>query len=58
MNPSEVTLDLYEMSVFNDLISKGLEPENVLRILINTVEGDFSQLSNGLKDYAIANKLL
>lgn len=45
-------LDLYETQVYNDLTSKGIEPDRVLKVLINSVEGDFSQLSTGLREYA------
>lgn len=55
---SKVTLDPYEQHVFDDLTGKGLEPERALKVLINTVEGDISQLSEGLKEYAVKNKLL
>ena len=58
METLQVKLDLYEQQVFDDLTGKGVEPENVLRVLINTVEGDVSQLSEGLKEYAIKNNLI
>lgn len=44
-------LDLYEQKVFNDLTAKGTAPERVLNVLINSVEGDYTQLSAGLLAY-------
>lgn len=41
------TLDSYETMVYNDLI-KNSTKEEALQILINNVEGDLSQLSDGL----------
>jgi hypothetical protein len=46
-------LDNYETFVFNDMIKKH-NKETVLEILINNVEGDFTQLSPGLKKLAKA----
>ena len=46
-------LDNYENFVFNDMIKKHSK-ETVIEILINNVEGDFTQLSPGLKKLAKA----
>jgi hypothetical protein len=51
-------LDPYEQKVFNDLTSKGMESERALKVLINNVEGDYSQLSKGLLDYGIKQGLI
>jgi len=51
-------LDLYEQQVYNDLTNKGIEPQRVLRLLINKVEGDYTQLSKGLLKYAKSNGLI
>ena len=45
-------LDLFERMQFTDLTSKGLTKENALQILINSVEGDHSQLSDELGEIA------
>lgn len=52
MDPSKVKLDPYEQFVFKDLTSKGHAPDYALNVMINSVEGDHSQLSPGLKSYA------
>lgn len=44
-------LDSYETMIYNDLIKHSTK-EETLQILINTVEGDFSQLSDGLAEIA------
>jgi Uncharacterized protein conserved in bacteria (DUF2213) len=47
-------LDDYEIRVYEDMIKKGRTKEDALKIIINTVEGDSSQLSKELAgtDYA------
>jgi len=47
-------LDDYESQVYEDMINKGRTKEDALKIIINTVEGDSSQLSKELAgtDYA------
>lgn len=52
------SLDLYEQRVYSDLLRKGVSEERALQVLINTVEGDYSQLSDGLLNYAVENKLI
>lgn len=44
-------LDTFEMFLYNDMIRHNSK-ENVLMVLINNVEGDYSQLSDGLFDLA------
>ncbi len=44
-------LDTYETMVYNDLI-KHSSKEEALQIIINNVEGDFSQLSDELAEIA------
>lgn len=46
------TLDAYETMMHDDLHLKGLSKENIIDILIAQVEGDFSQLSDGLRAIA------
>ena len=50
-NPDD--LDIFERMQYEDLLSKGMSKENVLQILINNVEGDYSQLSDELCDLAM-----
>ena len=45
-------LDVYERMVYNDMIKKGLSKQEALTIIINQVEGDFSQLSPELREIA------
>lgn len=45
-------LDAYEKKVLKDMNSRGISLEDALKILINQVEGDWSQLSDELKRYA------
>ena len=52
------SLDLYEQRVYSDLLRKGLAEKNALEVIINNVEGDYSQLSDGLLNYAVENKLI
>lgn len=54
----KINLDLYEQRVYSDLLRKGVSEERSLQVLINTVEGDYSQLSDGLLNYAVENKLI
>lgn len=54
----KINLDLYEQRVYSDLLRKGVSEERALQVLINTVEGDYSQLSDGLLNYAVENKLI
>ena len=44
-------LDSYETMAYNDLIKHSTK-EEALQILINNVEGDFSQLSDDLAEIA------
>lgn len=44
-------LDYYERMVYDDLI-KNLSKEESLQVIINNVEGDFSQLSEELSEIA------
>lgn len=46
-------LDMYEEFVYNDMIKKGRTKTEALMILINNVEGDFSQLSPKLRKIAL-----
>jgi hypothetical protein len=46
-------LDAFERMQFTDLTSKGLTKENALQVLINSVEGDYSQLSDELGEIAM-----
>jgi len=45
-------LDTYERMLYDDLISNGNDKESALKILINSVEGDCSQLSDELAELA------
>jgi len=45
-------LDDFEDMTYNQYIKQGMTPEKALEILVNTVEGDTSQLSSALKKYA------
>ena len=45
-------LDTYERMVYDDLISRVNDKESALKILINSVEGDYSQLSDELAELA------
>lgn len=47
-------LDSYETTVYNDLRER-MTKENALQILINSVEGDYTQLSEGLREIAENN---
>jgi len=52
-------LDKYETYLYRDLTeNKRIEPERALQIIINNVEGDGSQLSAGLLEYAVDNGLI
>jgi hypothetical protein len=51
-NAPKVNLDLYEQREFDRMTANGMSEAKALEILINTVEGDWSQLSTGLKRYA------
>jgi hypothetical protein len=44
-------LDSFEDFQYNDFV-KRMSKEQALQIIINTVEGDFSQLSDGLAEIA------
>lgn len=49
----------YEQRIFNDLKGgQGVSEKTAYEIIINTVEGDISQLSPELRNYAIKNKLI
>lgn len=45
-------LDTFEKMVYIQSIKSGATPEKALEVLVNTVEGDVSQLSPALKKYA------
>lgn len=47
-------LDPIERRWYDDFIKKGIDKDRALIIIINTVEGDWSQLSPALKRYAKA----
>lgn len=42
------SLDTYERMMFDEFMSNGNDKESALKILINSVEGDYSQLSDEL----------
>jgi hypothetical protein len=46
------SLDAGEKRMYKDLTSKGLTKENAIEVLINMVEGDYTQLSKGLAKLA------
>ena len=48
----ESDLDEYETFIYRDMKNKGLSHENSLQIIINQVEGDYSQLSPKLSRIA------
>ena len=41
-----------QKKLYKNLINRGLTKENALQILINDVEGDYTQLSKGLAKLA------
>ena len=43
-------LDTYERMMFDEFISNGNDKESALKILINSVENDYSQLSYELAE--------
>lgn len=45
-------LDAFESMQYKDLTSKGISKADALKILINNVEGDYSQLSESLAELA------
>ena len=45
-------LDFFELSEYNRLKSLNMSKKDALQIIINTVEGDTSQLSEELKEIA------
>jgi hypothetical protein len=45
-------LDTYERMMFDEFISNGNDKESALKILINSVENDYSQLSDELAELA------
>jgi hypothetical protein len=45
-------LDTYERMLYDDFISRGNDKESSLKILINSVENDYSQLSDELAELA------
>lgn len=49
-------LDMFELRMYEHHI-KYMPKEEAIQILINTVEGDFSQLSDGLRDIAEIQEL-
>ena len=51
------SLDMFEEMQYNDYVKHSTKVE-ALQILINTVEGDFSQLSEGLAEIAEEQKNL
>ena len=42
-------LDMYEQSQIKSMISKGISEQKAIEILINSVDGDYSQLSDELR---------
>ena len=51
-------LDEFERKQFEDYRKSGQSIENALAVLVNTVEGDISQLSPVLREYAVKSGLL
>lgn len=47
-----IQLDDFEKRVYDDMIKRGISSDKALEILVNEVEGDWSQLSPGLKAWA------
>ena len=45
------TFDLYEQFLIGDLIKRGHSFEKAVELTVNSVEGDESQLSEGIKNY-------
>lgn len=45
-------LDMLEERMFKQQVRAGLSPENALKVIVNTVEGDESQLSPALREFA------
>ena len=45
-------LDMYERMRYDNMLRKGISKEDALNILINDVDGDYSQLSRELRKYA------
>jgi len=45
-------LDLYEKRELDRMIARGFKTENALQIIINSTEGDFTQLSEELREKA------
>ena len=43
--------DLYERFVISDLVKRGYSIEKAVELVINQVEGDYSQLSDVIKKY-------
>jgi hypothetical protein len=44
-------LDMYERMKFDDLINRGISKEDTINVLINDIDGDYSQLSPELNKY-------
>jgi hypothetical protein len=51
-NPPLPKLDVLEQRFFDHHTKNGMSPVDALRVIFNTVEGDWSQLSVGLRGYA------
>ena len=45
------TFDLYEQFVIGDLMKRGQTFDNAVKLVVNMVEGDETQLSKGIKKY-------
>lgn len=52
------SLDLYEEREVKRMMGNGMTLEKALQILINSVEGDDSQLSRGLLTYKLTRGIL
>jgi hypothetical protein len=50
---NEDKLDMYEKMRYDGMLKKGISKKSALEILINDVDGDYSQLSPELRKYAI-----
>jgi hypothetical protein len=52
------TFDLYEQFLISDLMKRGHSFENAVKVTVNSVEGDETQLSKGIKKYMKQRKEL
>lgn len=47
-------LDAYERHVYNDRLKNGFTKDEALEFIVASTEGDYSQLSDGLKEFVEA----